>query len=108
MRDSTRGFLTGLGAGAGIVAILPFAMPVLTEVVRPLTKAFLKQSMLGGDRLRTLLAHVSEALEDLLAEVRAEVAQELDIKSKPEANGMHVVSPADGGSSRAQPEKVVS
>src|SRR5687768_16239553 len=98
MREWTRGLWTGLGAGAATVALLPFAVPVLAEVIRPFTKAVMKQSLLGGDRLRTHAARLSEALEDLMAEVRVEVAQELEARSKAEVHVKQAVAAAlDGG-----------
>lgn len=109
MKDWTRGLWTGLGAGAVVAAVLPFAVPVLAEIVRPLTKAVLKQSWLGGDRLRTHAARLSEELADLLAEVRVEVAQELEASGKAQSKAIRAVaSTPEARVRRAHAKKVVS
>lgn len=77
MNERTRNLLLGFAGGLGATAILPFVKPVLAEVVRPLTKALLKKSILTADRMRTLVARATEALEDIMAEVHAEVDEEL-------------------------------
>ncbi|MFM2417390.1 MAG: hypothetical protein RL385_2113 [Pseudomonadota bacterium] len=77
MKERTQNLLLGFGAGVITTAAIPFFLPVLGEIIRPLTKALIKQSILGVDRLRTNTARAAEALEDIMAEVRVEVAEEL-------------------------------
>jgi len=76
MKDRTRGLVMGVGAGVLASAAMPFIGPLLRDVLRPLAKTLLKRSLLGVDALRSQVARASEAVEDLLAEVRAEVADE--------------------------------
>jgi len=71
------GLVIGFTAGAVTMAMRPKVAPMFTEVARPLTKVLLKRSRLGLERLRTGIARGSESIEDLLAEVRAEVDTEL-------------------------------
>jgi hypothetical protein len=62
-------FAAGVAAGAA----LPVVAPAIAEASRPLAKALLKHGMIGLERARTQLARSSESLQDLMAEVRAEV-----------------------------------
>jgi hypothetical protein len=69
--------LIGFTAGAVTMVMRPMFAPMLTEIVRPLTKVLLKRGRLGFEWVRTSAARASESLDDLLAEVRAEVDVEL-------------------------------
>lgn len=76
----------GIVAGIGLKWASPFIAPVLGALVRPLfadglkplTKASLKLGFLGVERGRELLAHLAEALQDSVAEARAELLREAD------------------------------
>lgn len=111
MKESTRMLWLGVGAGVAAAASFPFVLPIVTAAARPLAKAILKQSLLGADRLRTATAHASEALEDLFAEVRAEVENELEEKrtlaaAAPNVSGMtQAPETAQGNGGRAKPSK---
>lgn len=74
----------GIVAGIGLKWASPFIAPVLGALVRPLfadglkplTKASLKLGFLGVERGRELLAHLAEALQDSVAEARAELLRD--------------------------------
>jgi hypothetical protein len=69
-----RNVLIGVGVGAGLATVLPAAAPILKDIGRPLAKASVKTGILAYEKGRELLAHWSEFFEDLVAEVRAELA----------------------------------
>ena len=75
-RDVQR-VLLGVGIGAGTFAIAPIAGATVAAVTRPLVKALLKHSILAAERGRERLMVLTESLEDIVAEVRAEVEDEL-------------------------------
>ncbi len=77
MSARTRGLLIGFVAGAVTATAWPLLGALAADVVRPVSKAFIKQSILGAERLRAALARASEAVEDLLVELRVEVEAEL-------------------------------
>lgn len=77
MSKHSRDLLLGLVGGIGATVLLPSIVPVLSETARPIGKVLLKQTLLALERIRTFAARSSESLEDLIAEARAEVAQEL-------------------------------
>jgi hypothetical protein len=92
--DTKRVFL-GVGLGMAGALVASSALPILVSVGRPLVKALLKQGMLGALHARERLAVLGETLEDIYAEVRAEVNAELVRRSpRPEDTG-------DEGSDRA-------
>ena len=66
--DLAKGIAIGLGvAAAGVM---------LTPVLRPVTRGALKSGILLLEKGREFMAEASEQLDDLVAEVRAELAQE--------------------------------
>ena len=77
MEPTTKHFLMGFAAGVTTAVVLPVLSPVLAESGRPVAKALLKRSLLTIERLRSQALRAAEALEDLVAEVRAEVDSEL-------------------------------
>jgi len=80
MNERTQNLILGFGGGLAAAVAVPFLLPVVSAAARPLAKVLLKQSLLGLDRLRTAASHASESVEDLWAEVRAEVAAELEAR----------------------------
>jgi hypothetical protein len=77
MEPRTKHFLMGFAAGVTTVVVLPIIAPVLTESGRPIAKALLKRSLLAFEVMRSQALRAAEAIEDLVAEVRAEVDTEL-------------------------------
>jgi hypothetical protein len=71
LRSLRQSFFVGLAAGvtAGLVLPKP-GRPVL----RPLTKGAMKSAMLALRKGQEGVAHIGEALDDLVAEVRSEIA----------------------------------
>ncbi len=75
-RDNLR---LGYGIGIGVVAMLaaPVVVPAMAVVARPLVKELIKRSYFLFERSRERLALAAEGLEDLIAEVRMEIEQDL-------------------------------
>jgi hypothetical protein len=67
---------TGLAIGLGVLILAPVIAPAVAAVVRPVAKASTKSGMLLFEKARELIAEAKESLEDMAAEVHAELAQE--------------------------------
>ncbi len=68
--------LTTAAIVTGVVVLAPSVLPTLSRVGRPLAKGALKAGVVAAERARTAVAELAEAGEDLLAEVRHELARE--------------------------------
>jgi hypothetical protein len=68
--------ITGLAIGVGVIALAPIVLPGLVRVVKPAAKAALKGGLVVVARGREALAELGEATEDILAEAKAELAEE--------------------------------
>ncbi|MCB2186045.1 MAG: DUF5132 domain-containing protein [Deltaproteobacteria bacterium] len=67
---------TSLLVGVGAMLLVPFVLPVVGAVVRPVAKGVIKGGMLLYHRGEVMVAETKEAWDDLTAEVKAELAQE--------------------------------
>jgi hypothetical protein len=91
--DTAKGVALGLGVAiAGIAAI-----PAIISVGRPFARAALKSSLLLVEKGRETIAEISEDLEDMMAEVKAElVADKTEFSASEEAMEEVIVeSPTD-------------
>lgn len=70
--DVARG--AALGIGAALVAVA--AIPAIMVATRPLARVALKSSLLLMEKGREAFAEAGEHIEDLFAEVKAELAAE--------------------------------
>lgn len=70
--DVARG--AALGIGAVVVAVA--AIPAIVVATRPLARVALKTSLLLLEKGKEAVAEAGEQLEDLVAEVKAELAAE--------------------------------
>lgn len=70
--DTTKGVALGLGAALVGVAAIPLVM----AAGKPFARVALKSGLLFLEKSREALAEASEGLEDLVAEVKAELASE--------------------------------
>jgi hypothetical protein len=64
--------LVGMAIGAGIVIASKWLPNVVSDVVRPIAKAAVKTGYAAMTALRETAAEVTEGVEDLMAEARAE------------------------------------
>ena len=63
----------GLALGITAVVLAPIILPVVTRAARPLAHAAIKTGMIFYERGREAVAEAQEVLEDVIAEVRAEL-----------------------------------
>jgi hypothetical protein len=69
------GIAIGIGATVFATAVIP-VLPVLAKAARPMARAAIKSGLLLAERGRELIAEVSEELEDVIAETKAELSRE--------------------------------
>jgi peptide subunit release factor 1 (eRF1) len=67
--------LSGLAVGIGAAIIAPAVMPIVASVVKPLAKAAIKGGIIFYEKGRETIAEVSEMVEDIVAEAKAEMAE---------------------------------
>jgi hypothetical protein len=66
---------TGIALGVGAVLLAPVVVPVIASVVKPVLKAVIKGGLVAYQGAKVTLAETREALEDLAAEAKAEIAE---------------------------------
>ncbi|MCX7770143.1 MAG: DUF5132 domain-containing protein [Proteobacteria bacterium] len=66
--------LGGLAIGIGGAILAPIVLPVLASVAKPLVKATIKGGILVYEKGKESLSEVTEVFEDLVAEVKSEMA----------------------------------
>jgi hypothetical protein len=60
--------------GAGAVLLAPLVMPVVAGVLKPVLKGSIKGGLLAYEKIKVTAAEAVEAVEDLAAEAKAEIA----------------------------------
>jgi hypothetical protein len=73
------GIAIGVGATVLAAAVIP-VLPVLAKAARPSARAALKTGILLAERGREIMAEASEEFEDILAEARADLQREHQMK----------------------------
>jgi len=67
----------GLGIpGIAAIVLLPVFVPVVAGVGKPIAKAAVKGGILLYEKGRGVISEVGETFEDIMAEARAELAEE--------------------------------
>jgi len=67
----------GLGVpGIAAIVLLPVFVPVVAGVGKPIAKAAVKGGILLYEKGRGVISEVGETFEDIMAEARAELAEE--------------------------------
>ena len=79
--------LIGIAIGVGVAVTAPLAAWLVLPLARPIAKGLLKHSLIAGAMARERLTVAVEDLSDLVAEVRAEVDDELVRKGAPRPAG---------------------
>ena len=77
--------LSGLAIGIGAAVLAPAILPILVGAAKPLVKAAIKGGIVLYDRGKESFAEVGEVVEDLVAEVKAEIAEAADHPEPPQA-----------------------
>jgi Protein of unknown function (DUF5132) len=65
--------VTGLAVVIGAAILAPVIVPIVTGVLRPVTKSVIKGGILLYEKGRETGAELTETLEDLVAEAKAEM-----------------------------------
>jgi hypothetical protein len=74
--DALKGsVLTGLAVGIGAVVLAPAVLPALAGAGKPLMKAAVKSGIILFEKGKETVAELSEVVEDIVAEARAEMAE---------------------------------
>ncbi|MFZ1414551.1 MAG: DUF5132 domain-containing protein [Defluviicoccus sp.] len=73
-----RNVITGLAIGIGVTVLGPILLPPLVRAVKPAAKAAIKSGLVLLDKGRETLAELGEMTEDIVAEAKAELAQEAE------------------------------
>ncbi len=76
---------TVLGIALGVAGTLaaPVAAPAIIGAARPIIKAIVKHALLGASLVREKVAVALEELDDIIAEAKIEVSDELAEKGAP-------------------------
>jgi hypothetical protein len=72
LEDALGGWSGGILAGLGALVVIPPILPLLGSVVRPVARAMVRGGLVIADGVSGVIAGVSEQVNDLIAEVRAE------------------------------------
>ncbi|OUL25018.1 DUF5132 domain-containing protein [Nostoc sp. 106C] len=65
----------GVIAGIGAVLLAPVLLPMVAGIGKPIAKSLIKGSMVAYEKSRGALAELGESWEDMIAEVKAELAE---------------------------------
>lgn len=65
----------GVIAGIGAVILAPVVLPVVAGVGKPVAKSLIKGGLVLYEKSRGALAEAGETWEDMVAEVKAEMAE---------------------------------
>jgi hypothetical protein len=76
LEDEQRTLIIGLVAGVAAAGLVKTIAPAFSGVGRPLIKGLIKTGLTTFESGREKLAQASEVIEDLFAEVRAELEAE--------------------------------
>lgn len=68
--------VTGLAIGIGAAILTPILLPIVTGVAKPLAKSVIKGGIILYEKSRETIAELGETVEDLIAEAKAELAQQ--------------------------------
>jgi ABC-type Fe3+ transport system substrate-binding protein len=68
--------IIGIAIGFGAALLVPVFAPSLRQSMRPAAKATMKAGLLAYERGRVAFAEFGEMAEDVMAEVKAELAAE--------------------------------
>ncbi len=68
--------IPGIVAGVGAIVMAPVLLPAVAKASKPVAKALIKGGIVAYKKSRSAIAETGEVLEDLVAEVNAELAEE--------------------------------
>ena len=68
--------IRGIAAGIGALVLAPALIPAVAKASKPVAKAIIKGGIIAYKKSRSAIAETGEVIEDLVAEVQAELAEE--------------------------------
>lgn len=68
--------IPGIAAGVGAVILAPVIVPGVAKASKPVAKAVIKAGIIAYTKSRSAIAETGEILEDLVAEVKADLSEE--------------------------------
>ena len=68
--------IPGIAAGVGAVILAPVLIPAVAKASKPVAKALIKGGIIAYEKSKSAIAETGEVLEDLVAEVKVELAEE--------------------------------
>jgi hypothetical protein len=66
----------GLIAGIGAVLLAPVIIPIVAGISKPIAKSIIKGGMVAYEKSKGAFAELGETWEDMVAEARAELAED--------------------------------
>ncbi|TVP56659.1 MAG: DUF5132 domain-containing protein [Nodularia sp. (in: Bacteria)] len=66
----------GIIAGIGAVLLAPVLIPVVAGIGKPIAKSLVKGGMVAYEKSRGAFAEMGETWEDIIAEAKAEIAED--------------------------------
>lgn len=86
----------GIVATIGAAILAPIVIPALAGAAKPLAKAAIKEGLLLSEKGKEFFAEATEVFEDLVAEAKAELAQDhKESKSDLDANQPEIIVVSD-------------
>jgi len=67
--------VTGLAIGIGAAVLAPAVLPIIAGVAKPVAKAAIKGGLILFEKGKETFAEIGEVVEDLVAEVKAEISE---------------------------------
>lgn len=86
----------GIIAGIGAVLLAPVVIPVVAGVGKPIAKSLIKGGISLYERSRGAFAELGETWEDMVAEARAELAEEKHLPAIDVAGNSADAAPDNG------------
>jgi hypothetical protein len=81
MKFLPKGLSAGnLAIGAGVILLAPIVIPVIGSIAKPVIKSIIKGVLITYEGAKVTFAEAKESLDDITAEVRAEVSGDTAVK----------------------------
>jgi galactitol-specific phosphotransferase system IIC component len=68
--------VSGILIGIGAAVVAPVVLPILASIAKPVAKAAVKGGIMMYEKGKEVVAETGEMIEDIVAEAKAELAEE--------------------------------
>ena len=85
--DALKGSWSAALVGVGVALVAPTVLPAVGAALRPLAKSAIKGGVMLYDSVKETIAEAGEQVNDMVAEVRAEVEEESGDTETPKRRG---------------------